>query len=190
MYSNRIPPNFIRPANSKFIYLTDVLDNESRLEAADMARENISDNDNYSRYFFPGDNKVVDILINKARTVFDLTACQYYEMWSNDHALTMHIDMEPTAWRREQQVITPMCTLVYYPEIKLESGGKFLTDDVELVPVENSMVIFSPGVYHGVEPFVGTRLSLAINPIDRPFTIQSDHDLLKNKLKKLSKKVN
>jgi hypothetical protein len=39
---------------------------------------------------------------------------------------------------------------------------------VEVVPKENRLVIFSKGLYHGVEEFEGVRTSININPWNTP----------------------
>lgn len=185
---NRIPSEFARPKNVKFIVIDNVLSDDDRLNAAAMAEANLNEKSNYSQYFYAGQNKIIDSLIDQARKYFDLSGCQYYEMWANDHGVGMHLDMEPNAWNKDKSVVLPMCTLVYYPVVELESGGKFFTDDIELVPKQNSMVIFSAGIYHGVESFTGKRLSLAINPIDREFKIERPADILRNNLKNMFKK--
>ena len=37
---------------------------------------------------------------------------------------------------------------------------------MEVKPVKNRLVIFSKRLYHGVEEFTGTRVSVNINPWD------------------------
>ena len=44
-------------------------------------------------------------------------------------------------------------------------NGKLQFDNgVEVVPKSNRLVIFSKGLYHGVEEFEGVRTSININP--------------------------
>jgi hypothetical protein len=100
------------------------------------------------------------ILIQKAREVFDLKTMVGFECWSHKTTKPQwHVDQDEGL----KEVVTPLCSLVYYPIIENLIGGKFLTETETIVPRTNRLLIFSPGIYHGVENFVGTRHSVAIN---------------------------
>lgn len=103
------------------------------------------------------------ILLAKARAVVDLSSMQGFECWA--HRTTRpgwHVDKDEGM--RELQ--TPLCSIVYYPCIENLTGGRFLTNTETVTPRTNRMIVFSPGIYHGVEEWSGTRFSVAINPWD------------------------
>ena len=39
-----------------------------------------------------------------------------------------------------------------------------LKNGVEITPQENRLIVFSPGLYHGVQQFTGVRTSINVNP--------------------------
>ena len=103
------------------------------------------------------------MLLEKARTVVDLSSMQGFECWA--HQTTRpgwHVDKDEGM--RELQ--TPLCSIVYYPCIENLTGGRFLTNTETVTPKTNRMIVFSPGIYHGVEEWSGTRFSVSINPWD------------------------
>ena len=61
----------------------------------------------------------------------------------------------------------PVCSLVFYTEIKDLQGGELIVEDTIITPKENRLVIFSPGLLHKVNEFEGKRVSLSINPWNR-----------------------
>ena len=59
----------------------------------------------------------------------------------------------------------PVCSTVYYLEVEDLVDGKLQFENgVEVVPKSNRLVVFSKGLYHGVEEFEGVRTSININP--------------------------
>ena len=44
------------------------------------------------------------------------------------------------------------------------AGGEFFTDDVRFFPRTNRLVMFSPGLYHGVAAYTGRRFAVSLNP--------------------------
>ena len=108
--------------------------------------------------------KIVDI----AREYFDLSTASGYEMWRNDAALDWHRDKDEIRWSQGIQYF-PLCSIVYYAKVDNLSGGEFMTNDIRYIPVPNRLVMFSPGIFHRVDPFDGTRLAISINPwAERP----------------------
>tara|TARA_B000000532_G_scaffold80000_1_gene63754 strand:- start:1762 stop:1944 length:183 start_codon:yes stop_codon:yes gene_type:complete len=54
--------------------------------------------------------------------------------------------------------------MVYYVYVDELRGGKLHIEDDVITPKSNRLVIFSPGKYHCVEPFLGKRITLCVNP--------------------------
>ena len=62
------------------------------------------------------------------------------------------------------------------------TGGEFYTEDITFTPKTNRMLLFSGDLWHGVKPFTGIRVPLAMNPWDhKPLTYK---EFLLNKMKK------
>ena len=65
------------------------------------------------------------------------------------------------------EIVCPLCSVVYYADVNAV-GGAFVTETASIKPVTNRMIVFSPGVLHGVEEYTGTRMSVAVNPWAKP----------------------
>lgn len=101
------------------------------------------------------------ILLNKASKVIDISTRIGFECWA--HKTTKpnwHVDKDEGT----RELKTPLCSIIYYPMIENLTGGKFLTNTETITPRTNRMIVFSPGIYHGVEEWTGVRFSVAINP--------------------------
>lgn len=101
------------------------------------------------------------ILIDKARTFFDLSSMVGFECWA-------HKGTKPPCWHYDKdeglaEVVPPLCSIVYYADIENLVGGRFLTETESIVPRTNRLLIFSPGIFHGVETYFGTRFSVSMN---------------------------
>ena len=57
--------------------------------------------------------------------------------------------------------------MVFYTKVKNLKGGELLIEDTIVVPKENRLVIFGPGLNHKVNEFQGERVSFNINPWNR-----------------------
>lgn len=96
---------------------------------------------------------------------FDLSTLQGCECWAHINTRTqMHIDIDDELWHRTGDIKYPICSIVYYPYIKNLQGGEFITKTFSVKPKQNRMIVFSPGISHGVEEFTGERTACAINP--------------------------
>ena len=91
-----------------------------------------------------------------------------YEYWT-------HTDTRPTDKHQDKDEVAyitkgisrfPMCSSVYYLTVENLTGGELVFDDVTITPVQNRLVIFKKGLEHYVNPFEGTRVSIAVNPWD------------------------
>ena len=87
-----------------------------------------------------------------------------FESWG--HMTTRpywHVDQDELA---EQNGIIeqPICSIVYYPIIRLLQGGQFITETEVIEPKTNRAIIFAPDIPHSVNPWQGDRMSVAINP--------------------------
>lgn len=91
-----------------------------------------------------------------------------YECWSqvNSKPRTMHYDKDETVWKERKELSFPMCSTILYFNVESDLSGGLLNidDDVFVKPKRNRLVLFSPGVLHGVEEFTGQRSSFLVNP--------------------------
>jgi len=110
------------------------------------------------------DNSILSFLIKKASKFFDLTSMIGCECWAHFGTYPgMHIDKDEVLQNTAGKLAFPLCSIVYYADIDV-IGGMFFTETISVKPITNRLVIFSPGILHGVEPYRGRRLSIAINP--------------------------
>lgn len=109
-------------------------------------------------------NSALASLLNHAAKYFDLSKMVGAEYWAHYGTRPeWHVDKDEKLHQMNGNLVYPICSIVYYANINVE-GGKFMTENVTIEPINNRMILFSPGILHGVEPYVGTRLSVAINP--------------------------
>jgi hypothetical protein len=86
------------------------------------------------------------------------------EYWANySTRLDWHVDKDEKLYQMSGNTECPLCSIVYYADIDMV-GGNFVTETMSVQPVTNRMIVFSPGLVHGVESFTGKRLAVAINP--------------------------
>ena len=107
-------------------------------------------------------------MINVAGNFHDLTSCKGYEFWSqnNTRPQNWHIDQDEQLVAKTNQTRFPLCSMVYYLKIDNLRGGKLHIEDDIITPKSNRLVIFSPQLNHCVEPFMGDRIVLCVNPWD------------------------
>lgn len=150
------------------IVLDDVLDIQSRMavvsyfsgstEARAMKWEDGSVNK------IDKDKSPMALLLNLAAKHFDLYSMVGSEYWAHYGTKPdWHIDKDEKLFQTSGKIEHPICSIVYYADIKM-TGGNFMTETATVTPVTNRMIAFSPGLLHGVAPFTGTRLAVAVNP--------------------------
>ena len=110
--------------------------------------------------------ELVKTIMDKANNYFDLSEMKYYEAWTHENTIPggMHYDKDELLYA-EGELKFPLCSTVFYANVSDDiKGGKLLFEDgVTIEPKFNRLVIFSPGLRHGVEPFRGKRTSININ---------------------------
>lgn len=94
-----------------------------------------------------------------------ITAEAGYEWWSNvGNSLDMHVDKDETHYDETGEFLYPSWSTVLYTDVDLKSGGELILEDHALVvPKTNRLVVFGPGINHGINDFQGRRSSLAVN---------------------------
>jgi hypothetical protein len=111
-------------------------------------------------------------ILDKASNYFDLSEMNYYETWTHENSRpnTWHHDKDELLYKEEEKLKFPLCSTVFYANVSEDiKGGKLLFENgVTVEPKFNRLVIFSPGLYHGVEVFRGKRTSININPWIEP----------------------
>lgn len=113
-------------------------------------------------------------LLNLASKCIDLSKVVGYEVWTHNN--TIPIGDNDDGWHKDRDELSyhvrkifrfPVCSLVFYTEIKDLQGGELIVEDTIITPKENRLVIFGPGLIHKVNEFEGKRVSLNINPWNR-----------------------
>lgn len=110
------------------------------------------------------DESPMGVLVQTAAKFFDLSSMVGCEYWAHYGTRpNWHVDKDESLKGATGEISCPLCSIVYYADIDVV-GGAFLTETTSIKPVTNRMIIFSPGVLHGVEEYTGTRMSIAVNP--------------------------
>lgn len=150
------------------VILDDVLDEERR--AAVVGFFSQSDEARVMKWERGGVDKLrgnmspMAILLKQASRFFDLSDMIGSEYWAHYGTRPdWHVDKDEKLYQMSGNTEHPICSIVYYADVDVE-GGDFMTETATVKPVTNRMVVFSPGLVHGVAPYTGTRLSVAVNP--------------------------
>ena len=111
-----------------------------------------------------GNNAPIALLLKLASNYFDLSNMVGSEYWAHYGTRPdWHVDKDEKLYEQSKVLKYPICSIVYYADINVV-GGNFVTETSMVKPVTNRMLIFSPNLLHCVEPYTGTRLSIAVNP--------------------------
>ena len=107
-------------------------------------------------------------MLSVANAYFDLSKCIGYEFWTHNDTIpkTWHLDKVEQLKLKQGITRFPLCSMVYYVMVDNLRGGKLHIEDEIITPKTNRLVIFSPGKYHCVEPFIGSRTTYCVNPWD------------------------
>ncbi|MEI6201393.1 MAG: 2OG-Fe(II) oxygenase [Enhydrobacter sp.] len=143
---------------AKLIILDDVFD------PATISAFTAFDYSEAERWYDMGVSPLHEKILEICRGYFDLDQIVGYEMWQNRSNPDRHIDKNETLYREQGKLELPQCSAVYYASVENMVGGEFYTDTMRCFPRTNRLLLFSPGIPHGVTPFVGTRFSISINP--------------------------
>ena len=75
-------------------------------------------------------------------------------------------DKDEKLYEEKKELRFPLCSCVFYPvaDDNLVGGQLMFKNQVVITPKRNRLVVFSPGLYHGVQQFRGKRTSININP--------------------------
>lgn len=104
-------------------------------------------------------------LLQSVARVFDITKMAGFEQWAHHGTKTgWHADKDEVFFTRTGGLRTPICSIVFYAKVDNLTGGSFRTEDICITPKTNRLVVFGPGIYHGVDDFSGVRVAVAINP--------------------------
>ena len=115
----------------------------------------------------------VDNLIKIAKDFYDIEHYIGYELWSHNDTKTnlgFHYDKDELLAKKENKYSFPILSVVFYPKIvNLHGGRLYLGKDLIINPIQNRLVLFSEGVYHGTSNYNkdGTRISFLINLWDK-----------------------
>ncbi len=145
----------------RLIILDDVFDDATRgaLAAFDYGRG--------EQWYDLGASLLHEKILDVCREHFDLQSAVGYEMWRNSSNPDWHVDKDEKLYKESERFKFPLCSAVYYAMIDNLVGGEFYTADMRCFPRTNRLLLFSPGIHHGVSPFVGTRVAVSLNPWTR-----------------------
>ena len=125
--------------------------------------------------------KVFEPLARNAEKLFDLSEATGFEFWTHNNTYPdWHYDKDETAFAR-RKLLFPICSLVFYAHVeKLNGGELYFQDGTRVLPKSNRQVLFSPGLFHRVSAYHGTRVTMLLNPWKtKPEAITTDHELIK-----------
>jgi len=110
------------------------------------------------------DQSPMALFVKAASKCFYVTSMSGCEYWSHYGTRPdWHIDKDEALKNTTGEIACPLCSIVYYADVDVQ-GGAFMTESITVKPITNRMVVFSPGILHGVEEYTGTRMSVAVNP--------------------------
>jgi hypothetical protein len=106
-------------------------------------------------------------ILGIAGEYFDLSKTVGCECWSHfNTGPPWHLDQDDELFHRTGEISTPLCSIVYYAKINNLKGGDFKTRTESITPIQNSLLVFGPGIEHTIDEFTGDRVSISINPWD------------------------
>jgi hypothetical protein len=104
-------------------------------------------------------------LLMLAGRTFDLSEMAGAEIWAHYGTRPdWHVDKDEKLYQMSGNLEHPICSIVYYAKVEELAGGMFMTETMNIMPVSNRAIIFAPKIMHGVQPYEGSRLSVAVNP--------------------------
>jgi hypothetical protein len=124
---------------------------------------------------------VLGPLVKNAEKVFDLSGAAGFELWTHNHTRPdWHFDKDEESYVAKKKLSFPICSMVYYVHIENVFGGElYFKDGTRILPKANRQIIFSPGLYHRVSAYQGSRISLLLNPWkEQPSGLATDETLL------------
>lgn len=112
-------------------------------------------------------------IVQECSKYIDLSKAVGFELWMNskdtatkESMSDWHVDSDEHGDEGiDRPRAFPICSVVYYSKVELLEGGDLVFRDTDhrIKPERNSLALFSPGVEHRVEPFIGIRTSIAVN---------------------------
>mgnify|MGYP003650394606 FL=1 len=103
--------------------------------------------------------------ITEAKKNYNLSKFLGFETWSHHNTKPApHHDRDEFLYKTTGKLKFPLCSVIFYIEVTNLKGGKLFINDDAVIPKTNRLIIFGPGVWHSVEPFLGIRKVLLINP--------------------------
>jgi len=100
--------------------------------------------------------------VSKFFDLSEMAGCEYWAHYGTRP--DWHVDKDEALMRRTGELTTPLCSIVYYAHVQNLIGGQFMTKTEMITPITNRLLAFSPGMFHGVADYNGTRLAVAVNP--------------------------
>jgi len=106
-----------------------------------------------------------NVFLVEAAKTYDFSKYKGFEEWSqNNTQCNPHVDKDEGYFKKTGKLKYPICSLVFYADVKKLKGGELILAGDVIKPKSNRLVIFDPGLHHSVESFKGTRKVLLLNP--------------------------
>ena len=100
-------------------------------------------------------------IVRTAAKYYDITKAKGYEAWSHNNTRPddngWHYDKDEYRYSVTGRLSFPICSCVFYLEVRSLKGGRLVIEDTKIVPKTK----------HSVEDFTGIRHSININPWNR-----------------------
>lgn len=105
------------------------------------------------------------VILKEVAKHYNFKRYKGFEEWSqNNTQCNSHVDKDEGYFKRTNNLKFPICSVIFYVEVKDLTGGRLVLGEDIITPRTNRLVIFDPGIYHYVEPFNGIRRAYLINP--------------------------
>ena len=92
-------------------------------------------------------------ILEKIEKYFNIKEIEGYDYWTHTHTrpARWHYDKDEKAWDKYGITRYPICSSVFYMEADCIGGQLEFNNGISVKPIKNRLVIFSPGLLHGVE---------------------------------------
>jgi hypothetical protein len=112
-------------------------------------------------------------IVRNTASFLDISKATGFEFWTHYNTRSgWHVDQDENRFKLIKKSFPPLASIVFYGKIdKLIGGELYMEDGAKITPKQNRQVTFSQKEKHYVENFRGTRLSILLNPWEKPPTL-------------------
>lgn len=115
-------------------------------------------------------------LLEYAEDFTDVSNVIGAEEWSHNPSLGSlpegHYDKDEDLYERTGELLYPVCSCIWYLNVKNLVGGNLIVEGKEIVPKTNKLVLLKPRTWHDISEYKrGTRVGLYVNFWDKALNI-------------------